>query len=74
MLSSLNYDASAILGLGLGVLACVAAKKSGLLTFNTQCKSASTKKVTAAESESDDELSTEQLLEQALKQASNSME
>ena len=67
MFASLNYDASAILGLGLGLLAILAVKKSGLLTFNTQCKSASAKKV---ESESDDELSTEQLLEQALKQAS----
>jgi len=72
MFSSLNYDASAILGLAFGVLVAVAAKKFGLLTFNTQ----STKKVdlTGAESESDDELSTEKLLEQALKQASNSME
>jgi len=57
MFSSLNYDASAILGLAFGVLVAVAAKKFGLLTFNTQ----STKKVdlTGAESESDDELSTE---------------
>jgi len=67
MFSSLNYDASAILGLGLGLLAIFAVKKSGLLTFNKQ----STKRVDLNATESDDELSTEQLLEQALKQASN---
>ena len=67
MFSSLNYDASAILGLGLGLLAILAVKKSGLLTFNKQ----TTKKVDLTAAESDDELSTEQLLEQALKQASN---